>query len=291
MFKYWRKMFQKPLQHHLITVDYHTHNARCGHAQGSIEDYIRAALEKGMTEIGISDHSPIYWLDGDDPMPNTAMAKSELDGYVTEILALKAKYEGQIAVRLGLECDYVEGMEDTYHALLAKYPFDYVIGSVHYVFGKNVYDLSRWRDVRDVVGEYREYYRLVEKSAQSGLFDFLAHTSAIMAYAPKPFPVDLDALQDQALAAIREAGACLEINTSGYRKMTTDPFPTVRMIAQAHAMGIPFTFSSDSHNPSQVGYHRDVVEGLFEKHGVTSLATFKERERVMLPLKPVLEIV
>ena len=52
----------------MITIDYHTHHYRCGHAQGNIEDYIKAALNKGLTEIGISDHAPIYWMDGNDPL-------------------------------------------------------------------------------------------------------------------------------------------------------------------------------------------------------------------------------
>src|SRR5260221_1216808 len=112
----------------MITLDYHTHHARCGHAQGQIEDYIKAALSKGLTEIGISDHSPLYYLDGNDPQPQSAMAKNELDGYVEEVLKLKAKYAGQIMVRLGIESDYLEGMEDFYAAIFAKYPFDYVIG-------------------------------------------------------------------------------------------------------------------------------------------------------------------
>lgn len=281
MWKWFKGMFARQ---HLITTDYHTHHARCGHATGSIEDYIKAALQKGLTEIGISDHCPIYWKEGDDPIPTVAMAKSELEGYVQEILTLKDKYAGQIEVRLGLECDYVEGMEDFYRTLLAKYPFDYLIGSVHFVFDQNVYNNGRWHKVTDVMREYREYYRLVEKSAQSGLFDIIAHTTAILAYAPKPYPQEVESLQDQALAVIAQTGACVEINTSGYRKMTTDPFPTVRMIAKAHELGIPFTFSSDAHHPEQVGYHRDVVAQIFEKHEIRQLATFKGRERTMITL-------
>src|SRR5512135_486941 len=119
----------------MITVDYHTHNLRCGHAQGQIEDYVKAAIKHGLTDIGISDHSPLYFLEGNDPQPGLAMAKDELDGYVEEVLQLKTRYAEQINVRLGIESDYIEGMEDEYRAILARYPFDYVIGSVHHVLG------------------------------------------------------------------------------------------------------------------------------------------------------------
>lgn len=266
----------------IITTDYHTHNQRCGHAQGRIEDYIRAAIAKGLTEIGISDHSPLYWMDGNDPIPGLAMAKDELDGYVEETLRLKAQYADQIAVRLGLECDYVETMEDFYRDVLAKYPFDYVIGSVHHVNGRNVYDTRMWdnRELRaNPMPVYNEYYRLVVKSAQSGLFDILAHTTAVTAYAPKPIPAAIEALQDEALAQIAETGVCVEINTSGYRKMVTDPFPTARMITRAHQLGIPLTFSSDSHRPDEVGFAADKVMPILTSAGVTQLATFEGRKR------------
>ena len=267
----------------MITIDYHTHHYRCGHAQGNIEDYIKAAINKGLTEIGISDHAPIYWMDGNDPLPTIAMAKNELDGYVEEVLKLKEKYAGQIAVRLGIESDYIEDMDDVYAKVFEKYPFDYVLGSVHHVFKVNVFERSRWSSGVKPIDMYREYYRLVAKSARTGLFDILSHTSAILAYAPQPFPVDVAEVQDEALVAIAEANALIEVNTSGYRKMNIDPFPTARMVEKAAELGIPMTFSSDSHRPDDVGYWRDKVEAILVRSGVTQLATFANRQRIMLP--------
>jgi histidinol-phosphatase (PHP family) len=268
----------------MIHIDYHTHHARCGHAHGQIEDYIRAAITLGMDEIGISDHSPIFWMAGNDPLPHIAMAKDELDSYVDEVLRLQAKYAGQIAVRLGLESDYVEGMEAYYAETLARYPFDYVIGSVHHVLGRNVYDARRWEGVSDPLPVYAEYYRLVGQSARSGLFDIIAHATAITAYAPKPIPASIEPLQDAALREVQEAGVALEINTSGYRKMTTDPFPTLRMIEAAHQLGIPLTFSSDAHRPEEVGFARERIAAHCGQIGVTALATFAGRSRIMRPL-------
>ncbi len=269
---------------HMITIDYHTHNNRCGHAQGQIEDYIRAALAKGLTEIGISDHAPIFWMDGNDPIPTVAMAKDELGGYVDEALALKAKYAGQIEVRVGLESDYVEDMEPFYAEVLARYPFDYVIGSVHFCLGRNIYDPRAWQAVSDPMVVYTEYYRLVEKSARSGLFDIIAHPTGVTTYAPKPIPAAIEPLQDSLLEVVRETGLALEVNTSGYRKTGSEPFPTVRMITRAHELGIPLTFSSDAHNPDQVAYGRDKVEAIFAGLCLANIASFANRQRIMLPL-------
>ncbi len=267
----------------MITIDYHTHHNRCGHAQGQIEDHVKAAVARGLTEIGISDHSPLYFMEGNDPLPTQAMAKNELDGYVDEVLKLKQRYAGKISIRLGLETDYIETMESFYADILAKYPFDYLIGSVHHVFGSNVYDHRRWGSKPDPMAVYAEYYRLVAKSAQSGMFDILAHTTAILAYSPRPVPTEIEALQDEALEAVRESGVCIEVNTSGYRKMRTEPFPSPRMIGKAVELGIPLTFSSDAHSPNEVAHAREQVEALFVASGVPSLATFENRQRTLVP--------
>ncbi len=267
----------------MITVDYHTHHNRCGHAQGQIEDYIKTALARGLTEIGISDHSPLYFLDGNDPQPGLAMAKDELEGYVEEVLRLKARYAGQIAVRLGLESDYVEDMEAFYADILGQYPFDYVIGSVHMALGANIYDASRWQKTPDPMPVYAEYYRLVQKSARSGLFDILGHTTAVLAYSPRPVPAAIEGLQDETLDVIRQTGVCMEVNTSGYRKMQTDPFPSPRMIARAVELAIPLTFCSDAHHPDEVAYARDKVETLFVAKGLASIAHFERRQCTLEP--------
>ncbi|RMF53556.1 MAG: histidinol-phosphatase HisJ family protein [Chloroflexota bacterium] len=270
----------------MISVDYHTHHWRCGHAQGQIEDYIKQALALGMSQIGISDHAPIYWQDGDDPMPKIAMAKSELPAYVDEVLRLKQKYADRIAVRLGLEVDYIEGAESLCAELLAPYPFDYLIGSVHYVYGRNVYDTAMWQGVSDPLPTYAEYYRLLSKSAQCGLFDIIAHSTAIVALAPKPIPSAIEPLQEAALGAIRQADVCVEINTSGYRKLGTEPFPTARMIGRARDLGIPLTFGSDAHHPSDVGYARERIQDLLNMLGVIELACFEGRQRGRIALMP-----
>ncbi len=138
----------------------------------------------------------------------------------------------------------------------------------------------------DVLPIYAEYYRLLAKSAHSGMFDIIAHSTAVTAYAPKPLPQAIEPLQDAALEAIRAADVCIEINTSGYRKMTTDPFPTARMIAYARDLGIPITFSSDAHRPTEVGYASEKIEDLLGKLGITELARFEARQRETVALAP-----
>lgn len=68
-----------------IKFDLHTHHERCGHAIGTIEDYVKQAIEYGLHYIGISDHSPYFYSEDDHLYPTTAMAKSELVPYIEEV--------------------------------------------------------------------------------------------------------------------------------------------------------------------------------------------------------------
>jgi len=261
----------------MIKIDYHTHHYRCGHAKGTIEDYILSALENGLEEIGISDHSPLYFREGDDPGPGSAMAKSELPEYVDEVFALREKYQGQIVVRLGIESDYIEGMEEEYAAIYAKYPFDYIIGSVHYFHGRHIYDQRRWLPGVDVEAAYTEYFRQVQMSAKSGLFDVLGHITAVRAYGPKPDPQFLNDLYEETVQIIAAHNCCVEVNTSGYRKTGVEPFPDEAMLQKCIAYGVPLTYGSDCHQPNEVAHGRGQVESLLDRHDVTKLVTFEGR--------------
>lgn len=244
-----------------MDVDHHTHHRRCGHAVGEIEEYIEAALALGFEEIGITDHAPIYWKEGDHALPGIAMARSELAAYVEEVLALKQRYAGRIRVLLGLESDYAPGLDDIYREVLTSYPFDYVIGSVHQCLGSHIYNASRW-DTEQAEETYAEYFRLIRESAQSGLFDVLGHITGLMAYGPKPSAELLDTEFAATAEALAESGVAIEVNSSGLRKKTGEPFPAVALLNRCLAAGVPVTYGSDSHRPDEVGYARDQVAKL-----------------------------
>ncbi len=89
-----------------MKFDVHTHHQRCGHAEGTIEDYIVEAIANDLEVIGISDHSPYFADEQDHPEPKISMAKSEFPHYVQEVLALKEKYKHKIKVLLGVESDF-----------------------------------------------------------------------------------------------------------------------------------------------------------------------------------------
>ena len=102
----------------MIKQDFHVHTTYSD-GDNSPEEMILAAIDKGMTKIGISDHS-YTWFDETYCVPKERIAE-----YKKEIAALREKYKDQIKVLCGVEQDYYsEEPTDDY---------DYVIGSVHYL--------------------------------------------------------------------------------------------------------------------------------------------------------------
>jgi histidinol-phosphatase (PHP family) len=248
----------------LIPFDYHTHHERCGHARGTIEEYVQAALALGLREIGISDHAPIYWREGDHAQPGSAMARSTLPAYVDEVLALKKRYDGRIRVLLGLESDYAPGFEEVYRDLLGSYPFDYVIGSVHYVGSWHIYQREQWSTHADPDAAYAEYFRLIRESARSGLFDVLGHITGYLTFGPGPTAAVREREFAETARVLAETGVAIEVNTSGLRKGTGHPFPAADLLRACLDSGVPVTYGSDAHRPDEVSHARDVAAPLIE---------------------------
>mgnify|MGYP002399648662 FL=1 len=269
-----------------MKFDLHTHHFRCGHADGTIEDYIQAAIDAGLQAIGISDHSPYLYHEEDHPAPSTVMPRSAFAGYVEEVLRLKDKYRGRIEVLLGIESDFFPEHADVYREAFKGIPFDYLIGSVHQLGGVSIFNRNRWKKLHESkhVDEKRSYFELIKQSAQSGMFDILGHIDAMKGYYP-PFS-DIPAHEhiDDALRTIGECGVSIEINTSGKTKDCGGWYPSDDILERALHFGVQVTFGSDAHVPSRVGDEWELVAKRLKEIGFTQWVFYRQRQPVVVPL-------
>lgn len=269
-----------------MRIDYHTHHERCGHAKGKLEEYVLQAIEYNFDQIGLSDHMPLIHVDPATYLPEMAMPMDELPAYVEECFLLKEKYKDQIDVRVGLEADYIEGYEREIERLIARFDWDYVIGSVHFL---GTWDISDYRQVDRWEGKnsddvFRAYYDAVTKAAKTGFYDFIGHIDVIKRFGHRS-DSDPTPWEDEALKAIAENGLCIEINASGLNKPIGETFPSKRILERAYKLGIPVTLGSDAHKPTDVGLGLDQARKLLKDVGYTQLATFRERKRIMIELE------
>ncbi|WP_127532356.1 histidinol-phosphatase [Paenibacillus kobensis] len=269
-----------------MKFDLHTHHFRCGHADGTIEDYIKAGIEAGLKAIGISDHSPYFGHEDEQPFPKIAMARSELKAYVDEVLRLKAKYEGRIDVLLGMESDYFPNHIETYRKAFEPYPFDYLIGSVHQTRGVSIFNRNRWKGLNDQrrIEEKAHYYELIAESARTGLFHILGHIDAMKGYHPSFSDIPAMDAVDNTLRIIGECGVAIEINTSGKTKEVGGWYPSDEILERALHWGVQVTFGSDAHTPSRVGDEWELVRKRLKEIGFTQWVYFKEKQRVDVAL-------
>jgi histidinol-phosphatase (PHP family) len=266
-----------------LLIDYHTHHVRCGHAVGSLEEYVRKGIEIGLSQIGLSDHMPLLHVDPAEYYPEMAMPMEELPRYVEQCLQLKDKYKDQIDIRVGLEGDYIEGYEDQIDSIIRAYPWDYVIGSVHFLGTWDVTDFRQthgWEG-RSRVQVYEQYYDAVQKAAATGFYDYIGHIDVIKRFGFQP-ESDVTHLENAALEAVKRHGLAIELNASGLRTPAAEMFPSRRMLEYARELDIPLTIGSDAHQPERLGQYLDEAREMLKKVGFHQLATFEGRKRVMI---------
>ncbi|MWV46879.1 histidinol-phosphatase HisJ family protein [Paenibacillus sp. HJL G12] len=269
-----------------MKFDLHTHHFRCGHADGNIRDYIEAGIAAGLQAIGISDHTPYFGEKEEQAFPRIAMGKSELARYVQEVLELKQEYEGKIDVLLGIESDYFPEHAEVYRKVLAEYPFDYIIGSVHSVGGVSIFNKNRWKDLSDRqhIEVKEEYYRLIQDSARSGMFQILGHIDAMKGNYPAFSDIPAEAILDETLKVIAENGVAIEINTSGKTKLSGGWYPAEAILERACHFGVNVTFGSDAHKPQRVADELDQVAERLKAIGFTEWVYYKNKQQVRVPL-------
>ena len=264
--------------------DYHMHTPRCNHAVGEVREYADVAMQKGLKEIGMSDHSP---------MPNGfdaawRMSQEELPSYLQEVEQVRDELQGQLIVRVGLEADFYPSTEVAVQSMIDSYAWDYVMGSVHYI-GDWAFDNPdeeyRWKAM-DVEDAYCDYFELVTQSAETKMFDVIGHPDLIKKFGQRA-PANssrVDKAETRMLEAVKGADMALEISSAGLRKPVGEIYPHARIVEKAAKMGIVFTFGSDAHVPHEVGQGMDACLDVLQQHGVREVVSFCQRQRTMIPI-------
>lgn len=259
-----------------MIVDYHMHlrNGReeVAHDTSSIEPFVDAAHEAGVDEIGFAEH--VYYFTQTLPLwtvpYQTERCVYDLDDYVEAVVHAK---ERGLPVKLGLEVDYVPGREDETRAILEPYPWDYLLGSVHFIDGLGVDGEPRLLDAVGVDEAWRRYFETLAAAARSGLFDSLCHPDLVKIFDERVDGFDYVAV----IAAIAESGVAVEVSTSGLRKPVRELYPHPDFLSQCRERGVPVTLASDAHTPDLVGQDFDRARELLRSVGYETITVFDGR--------------
>lgn len=256
------------------------HTPLCRHASGEPVDYARRAVELGFTEIGFTDHSPMARDDFDD----WRMLAGELDEYVAKVRLAQREFP-QLTVRLGLEVDYLPSHEEWIRVLAARHPWDYFIGSVHYVSEDwaidSPFQLAKWKE-RDTFEVWSVYFDWLTRAAETGLFEIIGHADLPKKFGHRPTK-DCTPLYERFLTAARKRNCAIELNSAGLRKDCKEIYPSRQILELAFAKGVPITFGSDAHKPEEVGADFAAAIDLARSVGYRETRTFQQRRSASEP--------
>jgi histidinol-phosphatase (PHP family) len=269
-----------------MLTDYHVHlrpdepgtTAELYFTTANAEQYRTAASERGIAELGVSEH--VYRFEQALDVWRhpfwQSNAREDLDAYCEFV-------REQTDLKLGIEADFVPGGEDRTASLLQARDFDYVIGSVHFLRDEAVdmEDYSVWGKTHSPEEIWRRYFETLGEAARSGLFDVLAHPDLVKVWgAERPRPEgDLRRYYELAIDGIAESQIAVEVSTAGLRKPVGEMYPAPAFLEMCLEAGAPVALSSDAHRPEDVGADYEQALELLAAAGVQELCVFERRER------------
>ncbi len=288
-------------------LDYHLHLWEHGPCSldATIEQvalYCERATAAGVTEVALTEHfyrfnqaDALAGFWDDDPNPALAgrMAEkwteeqgADLDHYVEVVLGAKA---AGLPVVLGLEVDHYAGRMDKVADILDGYPFDVLLGSVHWIGAWGFDNLSvpefaaEWNS-RTIESIWHNYTLALEELADSGVCDVLAHPD--LCAITGRMPEVPDEFYDRMAEAAASSGMAAEVNAAGWRKPIAAAYPAPPLLARFAARNVPVTTASDAHNHDRVAERGDDLRTLLAAADYDSLAAFNDRRRHMVPIQP-----
>jgi histidinol-phosphatase (PHP family) len=283
-------------------LDYHLHLWPHGQRDTAptldeVADYCERARSVGVEEIALTEHLfrfvqadrllRGFWDDEPDAALRASMAqywddhaRADLDAYVACVLAAK---DAGLPVVLGLEVDYYRGRMDDVATLLDGYPFDVLLGSVHWLGTWRFDDIddpvsmAEW-SARDVDAAWGDYVSAIEELAATGTCDVLAHPDLIKAAGHRS--ATPEECWDRIAEAAVTSGMAAELSSAGWRKPAGEAYPAPGLLARLAARRVPFTTASDAHRLGDVAHRTADLARMLDELEVPALRAFRARRGV-----------
>jgi len=235
-----------------MKTNYHTHTLYCGHATGQVIDYVKEAYEKGLEEIGISDHAPNPLLRD----YHVRMKPGQFDEYLSEINEASCIYKDKIKVLKGLEVEYFYNMDHYYKELIKK--TDYLVHGQHYISKtKELHNLKSGFAL-GTKEELLVYLDYMKAAMDSEYFDIFAHPDLFMC-GYRDFDETAEYITHEICKKAKEKDVILEFNINGYRRGRNNtpqgmlqPYPRLEFWKIVKTYNIKTIMGSDSHTPKDI---------------------------------------
>lgn len=273
----------------MIKADLHNHTL-ASHGSADASAMLGQACALGLEWFGLSEHSPLPC--GFHCALYTGDLARDFPGYVQDVLRLKQAVPSGGAgagprVLLGLELDWLPSRLCWMREIASAWPFDYVLGALHYLDGMSVGALANWgpeigREER--FARFAAYFYELAAMARSGLAQAAAHPDFIKLRAWDDFQLWLAqpesrAPLETALEALAQSGTALEVSGAGLRQSFAEPYPAPTVMRLARDMGVDICFGSDAHRPEDVGAPFERLADYARSFGFEDSVVFVNRQK------------
>lgn len=263
-----------------MIADCHMHTRFSTDSNTPVHEQIERAISLGMDHICITDHMDMDYPGGEFQL--------DTDSYVRRIQEVREIYHNRIKVCLGVEIGMQDYLHDRIQEYIDRYPFDFVIGSMHIIDGEDPYD-GRIFDRLGDSGTYRYYFQATREAlAHTPGIQTLGHLDYIVRYGKtkdkeycyKKYADEIDGI----LKDLIGRGIALEVNTAGLRMLGfTNPHPDV-IRRYRELGGERITIGSDGHVPEHIGYRFETLKTLLNSCGFQYYTVFENRKPIMLKI-------
>jgi histidinol-phosphatase (PHP family) len=264
----------------LFPHDYHLHSHFSCDCQASIVEQCLSAIQKELPEIGITDHFDLH--PGDD----CAGFFRPIE-WATEIERARREFAGRLIVRAGIELGEPHIYQAECQALLQSYPFDYALGSLHWVGDEVIFDRKYFQRSADEA--YGLFFEELERMTCVGGFDVLSHFDVPVrvgqpiygGYDPRCYEEVIRAVLQNCL----DHGIALDLNTQGLRNRCQRLTPGVEILTWYHEMGGErVTLGSDAHQPDDIAANFDLALEAMQAAGLKYVTQFEQREARLISI-------
>jgi len=261
-------------------VDYHIHPDFSQDATGSIFEFVKSAIDKGLSSIAFTTHIDLNpkrialdrFIRTNGRL--SFLSEESFQQYIDKVEEARVRFSDRIDIMIGAELSYGKSFENEIANFLSRFRLDLVIGSVHCLeniavtssFEAPIYFATHTlTELAD--GYFQALYGLVD----SGLFDTVGHIDGYKKYATSYYGKSVSKIHkghiEGILSLMKEKGIGIEINSSAYRRGLGEFYPSEDILALAGGLGVLVnSFGSDAHNPSDVGFMVKDAMRLAKKH-------------------------
>jgi histidinol-phosphatase (PHP family) len=258
----------------VIPFDYHMHTRFSEDGDDTPEAMCRRAIDLCVPEIGFSEH----WDVGPHEK-NPRFFKPE--PWYVELERLRALFAGKLVIRAGIEIAEPHLYPSEAAEVLGRAPFDYVIGSVHFVGSDFMFNANFFHThTADEV--YDSYFSELGRMLESADIDIVAHFD-IPARTGKPIlgyqPARYEEKIRSALKTCIERDLALDVNVSGLRKPARIIMPDPLILKWYVEMGgRRLTLGSDAHRLPEVSFRLEKGIDAIREVGIDRLTQFEHRQ-------------